>query len=124
MPHKGINQTLIPLQALRVPLVSSLAGASASASSSASPSLTATLAILSNSAATSRGGSGSRRGGAGAAAELAVDEGECLLSIHVSVALMRGRVVAVAAVGVSGIAVALDLACGWALESRWAGGEL
>jgi hypothetical protein len=115
---------LLHLQALRVPLVSSLASASASANSSASPSLTTTLSVLRNGTATrSTRGSSGRRVGAGGA-ELAVDEGQCLLSVHVSVALVRVRVVAVAAVGVGSVAVALDLAGGWALETRWAGGEL
>lgn len=119
---------LVHLEALRVPLVSSLAGASASASSRASPTLTATLAVFRNStAACSARGNGdigvSRRVG-GAAAEFAVDEGQCLLSVHGTVALVGVSIVAVAAVGISGIAVALDLACGWALETRWAGGEL
>jgi hypothetical protein len=128
-PINDINQTLPPLQALRVPLVSSLASASASANSCASPSLTTTLSVLRNGTATrsTRGSSGdtgaSRWVGAGGA-ELAVDEGQCLLPVHVSVALVRVRVVAVAAVRISRVAVALDLACGWALETRWAGGEL
>lgn len=126
---KGVNQTLVPLQTLRVPLVSSLASASASTSSCTSPALTATLSVLRDSTATrsTRGSSGStgasRRVGT-AGAELAVNEGQCLLSVHLSVALMRVRVIAVAAVGVRGITVALDLACGRALETRWAGGEL
>lgn len=124
-----INQMLLSLQALRVPLVSSLASASACADSSASPSLTTTLSVLRNSTATSSSCGLGRHTSVGwwagaAGTELAVDEGQCLLSVHVAVALVRVGVVAVAAVRIGGITVALDLAGGWALESRWAGGKL
>ena len=56
--------------------------------------------------------------------KLALDESESLRAVLVDVLLVGVGIVAVAAVGVRGITVALDLACGWALETRWAGGEL
>lgn len=117
---------LVLLQALRVPLVSSLASASTLASSRASPALSTALTVLRNGTATrsSTGGTGGSCWSCGAATEFAVDEGQRLLPVHGSVTLMRVCVVTVAAVWVRGITVALDLACGWTLEARWARGEL
>lgn len=128
-PVKGINQMLVSLQTLRVPLVSSLASAPTRTSSRASPALTTTLTVLRNGTATrsarrSNGNTGASWRSGAAATEFAVDEGQCLLPVHGSVALMRICVVTVAAVWVRGITIALDLACGWTLEARWAGGKL
>lgn len=71
-----------------------------------------------------RRGRGGRGGGSRVAGELAIHKGQRALPVLGGVALVRVRVVAVAAVGVSGVAVALDFGGGGALEARGAGGEL
>lgn len=63
-----------------------------------------------------RGSSGrpgsSSRSTTGAAAELALDEGESSLAVLLAVALVDVGIVAGAAVRICAVAVALDLACG------------
>lgn len=71
-----------------------------------------------------RRGRRGRRGGAAAGVQLRGDEGEGLLAVDALVALVDGRVVAVAAVRVGRVAVVLDLVATLAGEALFAGGEL
>lgn len=119
------------LQTLRVISVGSLASAPRSAarrpgpplpttlpplgrtsSSAAAPSTVVAAAVVTPTASTT------------SRPKLAVDEGESLLAIHADVALVRGLAVPVAAVGVRGVAVGLNLGRVGADEARRTGGEL
>jgi len=75
----------------------------------------------------SSGGGGRGRGDGGRATrsvELVLDECECCLAIHVTIALMRVGVVSVAAVRVRCVTIGLNFGSRWALEASWTGCEL
>lgn len=117
------------LQALRVPLVGSLASASRRAAGGSGPALTTALAPLGSAVGASAGVAASRVAATGVAAaaagaELAVDESEGLLAVDADVALVGGLAVSGAAVRVGGVAVGLDLARVGADEAGGAGVEL
>lgn len=126
---------LHPLQALTIVLRLSLASVGRGTDGRSRVSLPATLTVACNSSTSSRRGrgrsawtsgrwSGPTARAASGSAELALDEVESRLTVLGSVALVSCLVVAGAAVWISSIAVALDLAATGADEASGTWGEL
>jgi len=111
------------LETLGVISIAIRAGRSRGANGAPSPGLSTTLTILGLSASGRSGGLSSGvcstrgpggGGGGGASAELALDEGQSLLAVLCTIALMSVGVTSSAAVRIRSVAVGLDLGCRWA----------